>query len=652
MDTKIQILGWGVKGLRCPDYEVNFENEQGEINPITLIQMPNGTGKTTTLELLRATLAGNAITDKWDYRKIKEFQKNEEDIEGEFKISFKCNEKIVTIRLKIDFIENRIHFFTTLGVGQEKGFNLPRECWEYFREDFIKYFIFDGELAKHLLNSEYTDAGDLISILYRLKYLEQIKNKIQKYWESKTLETGIKHEKGITQRKNTVEKLRNKINEYKEKKSKYTEKYDLKKGELEKIKKKYESRLEEDRKYKQEYEQKLKKCAEAKAKVQELTNNILVENRSAYKLCKIVGREVLEFKESLDKVKLPENTAKEFFEELAQEEICICGRRLDDHHKSQIRLRASMYMGQDEMGLLNIIKSQISEVIGEDIKYHEDKYRQVIDEYKMAIDKRMQSNTELEEIKQLMKMDDDELQKADANISALEESLRQLESELDKYEIGGEYDIEEYERRLYEAEDKYAEVAQVLEIKKKTEKITAILDVIIKEARETIVSTIKSDTNILLKKVLPDNDILLDDLDKALKLKGKASGSEGETLSVGYAFLATLYHNTERQLPFIVDSPANSIDLEVRKRVAELVPKLADQFIAFTISSEREGFVTKISEQKGKKVQYITIFRKGNNELEEMARKYEGVKESVDGIKVENKEFFYNFHVNKEDRDV
>ena len=56
--ASIKILRWKATGLRCPDHEFSFESTAGNVHPLTLIQMPNGTGKTTTLTLIRAALSG------------------------------------------------------------------------------------------------------------------------------------------------------------------------------------------------------------------------------------------------------------------------------------------------------------------------------------------------------------------------------------------------------------------------------------------------------------------------------------------------------------------------------------------------------------------------------------------------------------------
>ena len=69
---KIKIIGWETEGLRCPDMKINL---LFGVNPahISLIQMPNGTAKTTTLNLIRAAMNGEA--DKWNVEKVISFRR-------------------------------------------------------------------------------------------------------------------------------------------------------------------------------------------------------------------------------------------------------------------------------------------------------------------------------------------------------------------------------------------------------------------------------------------------------------------------------------------------------------------------------------------------------------------------------------------------
>lgn len=54
---RLTLLGWESSGLRCPDMVIDFRKD-GKAPRVSLLQMPNGTGKTTTLDLIKAALTG------------------------------------------------------------------------------------------------------------------------------------------------------------------------------------------------------------------------------------------------------------------------------------------------------------------------------------------------------------------------------------------------------------------------------------------------------------------------------------------------------------------------------------------------------------------------------------------------------------------
>ena len=139
---KIRILNWSSKGFRCPDYEVNLENDGGPYH-ISLLQMPNGTGKTTTLELLRATLTGEAAS--WNEKTISELKRNEDKVErGEFICTLLYDSKRVTFELDANFEQSNIEYRTTTDKGINEGHHPPRELLPYLTSDFLELFIFDG----------------------------------------------------------------------------------------------------------------------------------------------------------------------------------------------------------------------------------------------------------------------------------------------------------------------------------------------------------------------------------------------------------------------------------------------------------------------------------------------------------------------------
>ena len=80
----IRIKGWQSLGLRCPDVVVELEGASADSSSVHIIQMPNGTGKTSTLELIKASLSGDARN--WAPSEISEFAQSSAQDEGYFRL--------------------------------------------------------------------------------------------------------------------------------------------------------------------------------------------------------------------------------------------------------------------------------------------------------------------------------------------------------------------------------------------------------------------------------------------------------------------------------------------------------------------------------------------------------------------------------------
>jgi len=102
----------------------------------------------------------------------------------------------------------------------------------------------------------------------------------------------------------------------------------------------------------------------------------------------------------------------------------------------------------------------------------------------------------------------------------------------------------------------------------------------------------------------------------------------------------------EHSLPFIIDSPVGPIDLKIRPEIGSLVPKLGDQFLAFTISSERDGFLKTLKQNASSPIQYITLFRNSATDTKSL----EGLnkQETDDGILIEDEDYFNKFQLETE----
>lgn len=654
MTVTLRIAGWEARGLRCPDHKVSFETADG-VYPVTLLQMPNGTGKTTTLKLLRAALSGVAVD--WDQNLVRPLSKRgSEDGAGFFRLSILHNDRRYTISMDFDFEEGTVTYSTTDSSGNKPGFRPPRGLERFLRSDFVHFFVFDGELAEQLLDHTHTDAERAIDGLFQLGLFAQIQSRIEDYWRERTDRCTATEERGLSRRRNRVASLETRKDELEEQYTALIEEYDTTKQEHITIQNQFKAELEKQSDLKERLVQAEALLGEAQQAVVDAAKECLDRMRDPHAMSASFAQEMIDLKSSLDRVKLPESTAREFFQELAEENSCVCGRPLDETTRESIRQRAQRYLGSDDVALLNCIKSDVGEYVSPAVNEAEEDLLELITKLKASTRRRGELETQRDLIKSEGVSGHPELVAASEQIDRLGDELRVLETRLHAYDATSQngpdaevVSLREIDRRLEDAKNKLAEITATVTIKQKRDILTAILKQSHAEAREGLGAELCQQANDRIQRLLPENHIRIDRIDKCLALQGQEGGSVGETLSVAYAFLATLFNRSaEHELPFIVDSPANPIDLRVRSRIGELVPRLTSQFVAFTISSERQGFLHTLEAAAPDRIHYLTLFRKGPADLEEKARRL-NPDESVDGMCVEGREFFTSFHLESEE---
>ena len=68
------------------------------------------------------------------------------------------------------------------------------------------------------------------------------------------------------------------------------------------------------------------------------------------------ARSLIALKDNLDNLRLPENTSAQFFNELLEEDECICGREMTAGARHEIGIRSLRYLDASESGVINAIK--------------------------------------------------------------------------------------------------------------------------------------------------------------------------------------------------------------------------------------------------------------------------------------------------------
>lgn len=666
MAAVMHILGWKAQGLRCPDHDIECCDSQGLPLPITLIQMPNGTGKTTTLSLLRTALSGAADNNAWTRAQIDAYQKRDNSLpSGLFELRLLLNERRVTIIMEFDFDNGRIYYKTTRGDGQVERFDPPIEFRRFMNEDFVKFYVFDGELADNILSREHTDAQKAVESLFQIHLLEQMQGKVSDYWDEKTQGRTAKDQTGLTGRTNRLNDWRARLRELSQQKGKCQKELDAVLKNLKRQKERYDSEIKKVDDRAEKVRTAEADVTEVETRVHESAQGVLNSLRDPHALSSVFATSIYELKTGLDRVKLPESAAREFFEELADEDDCVCGRPIDDEIRVAIKERAQRYLGSDDVSLLNNMKSAIDDAVGHSRTQPAEDLSVSIQVLAGLVDEELKARNELDELKRDAERSDPEVMRAKEEIDRLKSERKELKGELERFngqddkvrfdriakiDPGRIFSIETIQQGIDILEEQVTEITGTLTLRRKRDLLRTIINKAHHKARDHITSEIRDDANTRIAELMPDNMIRVKEINRCVVLERQSSGSAGENLSIGYAFLATLFNRSgEHQLPFVVDSPANPIDYDIRPKIGQLAPILTNQFIAFVISSERERFLPTLRKTARQKIKYITLFRKSITRHAERAEQSSGFSSTADGITVVDEQFFSNFQLDSEE---
>lgn len=653
---KIELVGWESQGLRCPDIEIDLTTGRN-IAPVALLQMPNGTGKTTTLTMIRAAMNGEA--QSWTPEKIKSLRRpGDLNSKGTFLLRLKIDDHPLTFELTLDFEAGKAEYRTTsIGSGGIRaGWEPPPEVRRFLDDRFVQLFVFDGELAERLLDPKESEASKAIDALFQLYLLEDIKQKAEDAWEAATKNKTAKGEKGLTQRRKRVESLRNRIRQVTDERDKAVEELAVLEPEIEELDQKIGEQISTDQGLREEFEAKKREELTSRNRVEVAATEVMSRIRQPHLLHESFANSLSELKLQLDRLRLPASTSSQFFSELLEEEECICGRPLDSHSREVIDKRRELYLAEDTSGILNALKQDIDIQVRQEGNETAADLTQKLEQLDQAVANNQLAETAVRVLEQeLIERGDDELkawtQERDRKLTR----KQQLEILLKEINRSPNYSDDEktsclaaLKKLLKEAEKDLAEITGTLELRAKTDVLKAIVEAALKKARSNLKIAIAEECNQRLEKVLSRDPIRIEKIDRSLKLRNQDGASVGQTLSVGYTFLTTLLSRGQHQFPLIVDSPANPLSMEVRREIAKLIPNLCKQFVAFTISSERAGFTDVIDSSSDKTAKFLTLFRYTVG-TEGLVRSLPstGVTKTPNAVLVKGKEYFDRFDLDE-----
>ena len=659
---KIELAGWRSEGLRCPDVNIDLRNPAGGVSPISLIQASTGTGKTTITKLLKACLHGRAVN--WTAEEVREFRRyNDPRLSGTFAAMLVIDERPLTIEIELDYDEGNVKYRTTSPDtgGMRMHWAPPADVKRFLDKRFLDLFIFDGELAKGLLDPEQAQAEFAIDALCQLYLLDEIGDVASAAWDREAKSATVTSSKGlktqqdlysaIADRKASLEKNRNRA---------AIELAKIKVG-ISDYEQRIRDRMNDDSTTRDRHAKAYNDKIQAEADVEKFSFMLSQALRNPHAIHPVIGTSLVYLKDNLDKLRLPENTSAQFFEEIVKEKLCICGRDMDEQSIGQVRLRSKEFLGEKQVGVINEIKSDIERYISNssDVQPHELLMRVCdnLEASRIQVKRATQQISSLENL--LISAGDDKLEEWKNELAGLklrETQLaglialndkdpddEQLTSRKDDQEVLKSLSIPFLARKLKEVGQRISEITETVDLRVRTELLRGILQSANDKAQKKIKSELLEVCNKRLKDVLVNDLLQIESIDGSLTLANQKRASEGQTLSVGYVFLMSILNRGNHDFPLVVDSPAGKLSTEPRAKIGRLIPSLCTQFVAFTLDTERPAFVTAL-EESGKPLKYLTLFRKteGTNFLLKNLPA-DGVLQTDNSVVVNGRDYFYDF---------
>jgi len=655
----IKLLGWSSKGFRCPDATLSMDMNNA-VSDICFIQMPNGTGKTTTLKLLNATLSGSATS--WSKNDIQQLRKKEHLVHhGTFIVHLGINNDTVTIELNVDFNTNIASFRTSSNLigGIRDGWSPPSQLTNFLNPKFVKLFIFDGELANKLLDNDFDEASNAIEALFQLYIFKDIISHLDDYWNYHTRDRSNKTNRSINSKNNELSKLEIHLSKIKNKHSAATNKIKANNTDIHDISEKIDIRIKNVKKYRDEYDKIINHIESANSSISIKSQDCMRLIRIPAYISKNITSDFYSIKEGLDKLKLPSNTSKQFFIELANNDFCICGNQIGENEKHNINNLATKYLSSEITGFLNSFKSEVnalsvSSFVQDELSDNINELNSLLEERDRLLSKKRYISQQLQE------SGDNELKELEKKKTLLEKENLDLQSLLDKYNSDSSGDplrssnIDYIQNYINTLKDEIAIISDTVTLKSKTDILKFILKDTHKITKEHLTTDILNKFRNRVDHLFPFSPIQIESIDGSIKLSGnQEAASVGQTLGIAYSFLTTLLQWGTHSFPLVVDSPAGPLDYTVRREVASIIPLLSEQFISFIISSERPHFVDIIKKESNKSIKSLTLLRKTDytNKLVSTTNPCI-IDDTLDGYVIDDDSFFYNFDMDEEDNNV
>ena len=618
---KMSILELEYKNIRkISSLQISFRNDTGGVIKNNFVMMANGTGKTTTMTLIKGLLDGSAKNWPVDY--VKSFAPTTTTGDkGEFSITVKFDEKQYKYFLSLDYVNGIAKIETQAPPkGRETGLLLPTAIKGIFTPEFVSRFVFDGEQAKKSMDRTSNEADETIRYLYRLDELDEIlAMNMNILTEIQNAEGGSTGTRGsLSNLRSRQKKVRDHIASLEKKQKQLNG--DIARFSQEKIEKE-KQRQELDKNYEALNKEKNEVIAEQeknRGNVDVKITEIVSLVKTPYLVSEGLCNRMYEFGDAMKKLELPKSSSKDFFTELDYAEKCVCDRCIEEKERDAILKNAERYLGSDHQAVLNNIKSVL---MG---STYDERLVAAFEKLGKLQEQKTRLNARFADVEdKLIKAGGPQVEQLQSEIEVLIGQISSAQTQLkiieskdeDDETLTEENNLHKARRADAEYEVKIASTTKTNAALRKKNVVQDLVNEIKTQATAALKEEIIKKANDKISRVIKDDYIEIESIDGYIKLKDREGASDGQTLSIGYCFLGTLFEEAELEFPFVIDSPTGKMDFDKRQAVADIIPVVFNQMIAFVQSAEVKCFADRF--YKNTDTQYLTIV--ASKDTEEIA---------------------------------
>ncbi|ODR83294.1 hypothetical protein BG842_14075 [Haladaptatus sp. W1] len=613
MDLKIKSIRY--ENIReFEDLKLDLTRSNGDPHHISLVQMPNGTGKTTTMGLIRTLLLGNELTEE----EVRSYQPNDFDaIQGSFEVDFESPDDIFTLRLELDYEIGDYSYRhikpQEVGGGDTPGHFIPNELENVLTEDFVDLFVFNGELTEDFIERGSDEAENALKIVNYLNRLENQRNQIENVVEKRQENKNVTTEQGYKNIQSRLATTEERLEELQEKEESLEEEIERHKAEIESLSERRQKILAENEDLLDRDKELEEAIQDIRSDLENETSKLLSRMRNPSRLNQSIHDDMGKLLKNMNIMKLPKSTSREFFTELAEGDECICGREITSREEQAILKNSDKYLTEQAIGVLNSLKDNLRTI--PDYEDYDDIFAK-LEDLRVQLQQKEQKQAALaadlddpnlnEKLEEIVEKRTEEEQARDDK----QEELRRLKtndkSEQNEFGLDWKNNIPLCKRKRKQYKKELNEASGTVNFAKKAAILESILDDFIEKCLASLKQQQIDETNKKLEQILGRSKVQVQDIDNSIVIEGRDGASEGQSLSIAYAYLSTLFEDSAINVPFIIDSPAVSIDYDRRDDVAHIISGLFDQLIIFVISPERERFVDELESDD---IQYLTIHK-------------------------------------------